>query len=257
MSHNRCPVLHHVLITGASSGIGAALATYYAQQGVTLSLVARNFGRLDSVVQACRALGAEVQSHVSDVTDALGMEQLLFACDARKPINLVIANAGIGGAAALAGKNGESAVSARTIFEVNVMGVVNTITPLLPGFVFRRSGQVAIIGSLAGLVGLPHAPSYSASKAALHVYAHGLHRLLAPHGVQVSIVCPGFVDTPMSATLPFRGPFTWSAERAARHIAIGLARGRREIFFPWPLAVTARLFALLPRAAVDWLLPRM
>ena len=248
---------HHVLITGASSGIGAALATHYARRGVVLSLLARNPERLDAVARACRAKGAGAETHVSDVTDARDMERVMLACDRRQPIDLVIANAGIGGAAALTATAEEIAASARPIFEINLMGVVNTITPLVPCLVARRSGQVAIMGSLAGLVGLPQAPVYSASKAALRVYAHGLCRLLAPYGIAVSIVCPGFVDTPMSASLPFQPPLTWDAERAARHIAAGLARGRREILFPWPLVLAARLLALLPVAAVDRLVTRL
>jgi short-subunit dehydrogenase len=247
----------HVLITGASSGIGAALAAHYARPGVELSLLARNRERLDTVARACRARGAGAQIHVSDVTDAQEMQRVVLACDRRHAIDLVIANAGIGGAASMTATAEELAASARPIFEINLMGVVHTVTPLVPCLVARRSGQIAIMGSFAGLVGLPQAPVYSASKAALRVYAHGLRRLLMPHGVGVSIICPAFVDTPMSASLPFRPPLTWNAERAAGHIAAGLARGKREILFPWPLALAARFLTCMPAVAVDWLLTRL
>ena len=160
----------------------------------------------------------------------------------------------LAGAESLAPNCGESGSIARQIFMTNVLGVVNTVTPLLPRFVARGHGQIAILSSLAGLVALPACPAYSASKAAIRSYGAALRALLAPTGVKVSVVCPGFVDTPMSAGLPFRPPFLWPADRAALHIARALARGRREIVFPWPLAVGVRVLSLLPAAAADRIL---
>jgi short-subunit dehydrogenase len=130
------------------------------------------------------------------------------------------------------------------------------VIPLLPRFVARGRGHVVIMSSLAAHIGLPDAPLYSASKAAIRVYGHGLRRLLGPKGIRVTVICPGFVATPMSASVPGRPPFLWSAERAAARIVAGLGRGKREISFPWQLAVLARLAAALPPPLIDPLLNR-
>jgi short-subunit dehydrogenase len=250
----RSSSMSHVAITGASSGFGAALARVYGRHGWRLSLIARDAGRLEAVAAACRADGAEAGIHTADVTDAAAMDAVVTACDCRQPVDLLIANAGIGGRDALAPDSGEPGPVARRILTTNVLGVVNTVTPLLPRLVERRRGHIAIISSLAGLTGLPASPAYSASKAAARAYGDGLRRLVAPSGVRVSVVCPGFIDTPFAASLPFHLPFLWSADRAALHVARALARGRREIQFPWQLAVALRVVAALPAVIADRIL---
>lgn len=247
----------HIVITGASSGIGAALEQVYSASGRRLSLIARNRGRLEAVASNVRVRGAGVDVYVADVTDPNAIERVLTTCDLLQPVDLLIASAGIGGGASLARDCGELGHIAREILTTNTLGVVNTITPMLPRFVARKQGQIAIVSSLAGLVSLPACPAYSASKAAARAYGAALRGLLAPLGVTVSVVCPGFVDTPMSASLPFRPPFLWTADRAARHVARALEDGRREILFPWPLAFAVRLAAILPNALADRLLMRL
>lgn len=241
----------HILITGASGGIGAALAKRYAAPGVRLSLTARNREGLDHVVQLCRARGAETDAGVCDVRNAESLRAFIETVDGQQPIAMVIANAGVGGEFVIVGSAGESAEVAREIFETNVMGVANTLTPLLPRFLARREGHVVIMSSLAAFIGLPDAPVYSASKAAVRIYGQALQRLLSPNNVRVTVICPGFVDTAMSAGLPGPRPFLWSADRAANKIAAGLARGAREICFPWPLSTLSRIGAMLPQAFVD------
>ena len=241
----------HILVTGASSGIGAALARRYAGPGVRVTLMGRNRDRLDAVAQACRTRGAETAIGVCDVRDAQAMQYFIESADAQLPIAVVIANAGLGGKQVIAGPSGEAADIARAIFEINVMGVVNTIVPLLPRLVARGKGHVAIMSSLAAFVPLPEAPVYSASKAALRIYGGALRRLLAPRNVCVSVVCPGFVDTPMSASLTGPRPLLWSTERAANAIVAGLARGKEEICFPWQLSMLAKLCTHLPPALVQ------
>lgn len=244
----------HVVITGASSGIGAALARYYAANGVRLALLGRDRGRLHEVAGQCREAGAEICIATGDVADSAFMSGWLTDCDAVAPVDLIIANAGIGGRFVMAPPSGETPEAAREIFSTNVLGVANTILPLAPRFVERRSGHLVLIASLAGYIGLPHSPAYSASKAAVRIYAHGLRRLLAPHGVKVSVVCPGFVDTPMSASLSGPRPLLWDADRAARYVAVKVSQGRSEIAFPWPLAMLSSFAAILPAFILNPLL---
>jgi len=246
----------HVFITGASSGIGAALARCYARRGAHLSLTARNAARTETVAQECREAGAEVRWQAADVTDRETLSAWIEDCDQRQPIDMVIANAGLGGERVIASPAGEQLSLAREIVETNILGVANTVIPLLPRFVARGSGHVVLMSSLAAYVGLPEAPLYSASKAAIRIYGQGLHRLLGPSGVRVTVVCPGFVATPMSQSIPGHLPLLWSAERAAAFIVKRLARDRREIAFPWPLAVLAKLASTLPVQLVDSLLDR-
>ena len=244
-------LFRHVVVTGASTGIGAALARIYAAPEIRLSLLARDLKRLEILAEDCRARGAHVEAHAGDVQDAEAMETWLVACDSIQAVDLLIANAGIGGAGALASEFGEPGDVARRIISVNTLGVVNSVTPLLRRFVLRRAGHVAILSSLGAGLGLPDCPAYDASKAAIHAYGHALRRLLLQHGVRVTVICPGFVDTPMARSLPFRPPFMWSADRAAEEIARGLARGRREILFPWQVRIAVRAARMLPLPLVD------
>jgi short-subunit dehydrogenase len=183
------------------------------------------------------------------------MERWLLACDSVVPVDLVIANAGIGGAPVLVENAGDTD-AARQIISVNTLGMINTVTPLLPRMVGRHTGQIAIVSSLSAFVGLPVIPAYSASKAAAGIYGDALRRLLAPHGVRITTVYPGLVDTAMLQGSDYRGLglFVWTADRTALHIARGLARGRREMLFPWPLALAVRFAGRLPTALADRIL---
>src|SRR5262249_26494389 len=144
----------------------------------------------------------ETEWQAADISDAQSVGHWITDCDSRQPIDLVVASAGIGGATVFAPDCGEDLDAAHEIIATNVLGVVNTVIPLLPRFVARGNGHVVIMSSLAGFLGLPQSPLYSASKAAIRVYGQGLRRLLAPRGVLVTVVCPGFVKTPMSASWP-------------------------------------------------------
>lgn len=246
----------HVIVTGASSGLGAALARACAHPTGMLTLLGRDGPRLDAVAQDCTRSGASVTQVVCDITDAPGMHEALVTADRRHPVDVVIANAAVGGASVLSPDAGEPRDLACSILETNLMGAINTIAPLQDRFVQRRSGSLVLIGSMAAFQGLADAPSYAASKAAVRVYGHGLRRRLAPHGVKVTIVSPGFITTPMSNSLPFDHPFAWSAERAARHILRGIERGAAEIIFPWQLRAGLALADLLPVKLVDAVMER-
>jgi short-subunit dehydrogenase len=185
------------------------------------------------------------------VTDANAVERWVIARDDEQPIDLLIANAGVGGAATMAPVGGESGPLARHIFSVNTLGVINTVTAVLARMVQRQRGHIVMVSSLAGYVGVPDAPVYSASKAAVRVYGDGIRRLVRSAHVKVTVVSPGFVETPMSASLPARGAFEWSVDRAADYIVARVARGARQVVFPWPLRLGVALASALPVWFVD------
>jgi short-subunit dehydrogenase len=238
-----------ILITGASSGIGAALALAFAAPGVDLALGGRDPARLEAVTERCRRQGARAHSTSVDVTDRAAMANWLLAVDRETPLDLVIANAGTGGP----GGDGRPEV-ARTIFAVNLDGVLNTILPILPAMSARGRGQLALMSSLAGFRGQPSTPAYCASKAAVRVWGEGLRGRLGRQGVAVSVICPGFVRTPMTAANPFPMPLVMAPERAAAIIRRGLLRRRARIAFPRSLYWAVWLLQALPAGLADrWL----
>lgn len=238
---------HHLAITGASSGIGTALAELYAAPGVRLALQGRNAERLATVAAAAQRKGATVITKILDVTDAAAVAAWLGECDRQQPLDLVIANAGVSGGT---GGGEESAEQSRTIFAANVTGVLNTVQPAITLMTKRGRGQIAIMSSLAGFRGFAGTPSYCASKAAVRVYGEAWRGELAAHGVEVNVICPGFIKTPMTDANPFPMPMMMTAERAARIIQKGLAHNRARIAFPWPIYALVRLLAALPQ---DWI----
>lgn len=237
--------LETIVITGASSGIGAALALYYAQEGRVLGLTGRNAARLDEIALACRGKGAEIVCGVVDVCDRDGMAAWLSDFDDAHEVDLVIANAGI--SAGTDGViNGEKPEQVRRVFDVNLTGVLNTVEPLLGRMVARGGGQIALMSSLAGFRGWPGAPAYCASKAAVRVYGEALRGAMREAGVRVNVICPGFVVSRMTAVNDFPMPFLMQADRAASLIAKGLARNKGRISFPLLLFLVVWGLAALP-----------
>ena len=234
-----------ILITGASSGIGKALAVHYAREGARLALLGRNQSRLAMVAEECRKLGGKVQVNSLDVRNRAEMTAWIRGFDETTPVDLVIANAGVMAGTPPGGKI-EPADAAYTVLETNVLGVLNTIQPLLPAMVSRRKGQIAIISSIAAFIPLPDSPSYCASKSAVLNYGQSLRALLVPYGIGVSVVCPGYVATPMAARESGQKPFLMSSERAAGVIVAGLRSNRPVIAFPFLFALATRLHGLLP-----------
>lgn len=236
----------HIVISGASGGIGAALARHYARDGVMLGLIGRDKARLDAVAETCRDLGAEVEAALIDVTNEPVLSAWLLARDDVRAVDLVIANAGV--SAGTGGDDGEDKDQVRHIFNVNVHGVMNSIHPLLPRMVERGHGQIALMASLAGFRGWPGAPAYCASKAAVKTYGEALRGSLYGSGVAVNVICPGFVKSAMTDANNFAMPFMVSAEKAAKNIACGLARNKGRIAFPFPAHFVAWLFSIMPDA---------
>jgi short-subunit dehydrogenase len=241
----------HILITGASGGLGAALAEAYAGPGVRLSLAGRNAERLAAVAAICLAQGAHTEISVFDVTDAETARDWVQDAARASPLDLLIANAGI---SAGTGSGGETAAQAREIFAINVDGVANTVLPAIGQMQPRGHGQIAIMSSVAGFVGFPGSPAYCASKAAVRVWGESLRGDLAASGIRVSVICPGFIRTPMTDLNPFPMPFLTDPEKAARIILARLARNHARIAFPWPLYVAVRTLGALPAGLRDRLL---
>lgn len=242
-----------ILITGASSGIGDALARCYAAPGVALALGGRNRDRLEATAAACRARGATAATVAVDVADAAAMSAWIEAADAAAPLDLAIANAGIAYRSTGPRETGEIAAD---IVATNVGGVVNTVYPAMARMKARGRGRIAIVSSLAGFRGYPGAAAYCASKAAVRSLGEALRAELWPTGVRVSVVCPGFVATPMTEGSRQPMPFLVDADRAARIIRRGIAVDRGRIAFPWPLYLGTLFFAALPDGFANYLVTR-
>jgi short-subunit dehydrogenase len=245
----------HFFITGASSGLGAALARHYAAQGHQLSLTGRNEARLQAVAEECQKLGAmAITSYLADVGDANAMEKTIAQANHQQPIDCLIANAGI--SAGTAG-GPEDASQVQAIMAANLEGVWNSLLPAIPSMRARKAGHLVIVSSLAGFRGLPSAPAYSVSKGAARMIGEALRPLLAKDGVAVSVVCPGFIETPMTAVNPFPMPGLMPADKAAAYIARKLDKHPALLAFPWFMAWPTRLMALLPRCIGDRLVANM
>ena len=188
-----------IAITGASSGLGRALALEYAAPGVALALIGRDAGRLEEVAAQARAKGAEVRLGQIDVRDRAAMSEFLLAFDAATPIDCLIASAGVTMVTPAAGAV-EDLTKSADLFDVNLNGVMNTLAPIAPRMRLRRAGQIALFGSIAAFAPPPDSPSYAASKAAIVAFGLATRALYHADGVSVSVVCPGFVDTPMTGS---------------------------------------------------------
>ena len=239
----------YIIITGASSGIGAELARQYAAPDITLGLLGRDGLRLQEVAKECTVKGAIVDIALIDVTDEVSLN---FWIGGFQRIDLVIANAGVSGGTA----EGSDDNAVREIFSINVWGCLNTILaainkmkqqPAIQG----SKGQIAVMSSVAGLRGLPSAPAYSASKACMAAYGDALRGSLKKDHIDVSVIMPGYVRTPLTDKNNFFMPFIISVEKAAAKIKHGLSKNKKRIFFPFILYGLVRVLAALPYKITD------
>ncbi len=234
-----------ILITGASSGLGAALALAYAAPGVRLLLLARRAARLAEVAEFCRSKGAEVSEVVLDVANTSAMREGIIAIDQQTPIDIVYANAGVsGGSLGLDISN--TAGQDNYIFDINVKGVFNTIHPVIEGMIQRGHGQIVLMSSLAGFLSAPGAPAYAASKAAVRMYGEAIAPRLQMLGIDVTVICPGFVVSEMTAANPFPMPFLMPTDRAVRLIMRAVAAKKARYCFPFAATISVYALRLLP-----------
>jgi short-subunit dehydrogenase len=245
-----------ILITGASSGIGAALARAYAASGVTLLLWGRDETRLNQVAAQCAALGASITIQAFDLRDAAGFAARLAAADAATPIVLAIFNAGLGGTAP-ENAFAEDPETVQAMAEVNFVAPLTGANVIADAMARRGAGHIVLVGSIAESFPLPMSPTYAATKAGLRMFAQSLDIRMAKHGVKVTLVSPGFIDTPMSRSVTEPKPFLMSADTAAHIIVRRLAAGARTIVVPWQFAVIRAFTALLPRALLRLILARV
>jgi len=236
-------------VTGASSGIGRAVALELARRGYEVYATARRVGELESLVAQAGGLKGAIVAAPGDVVDREGLLTLAASIERRRPIALAVLNAG---GAARDPFEDFGGPGFQQTFALNVQGVANCLHPLLPAMRARGRGQIAIVGSISGYGGLPNAGAYAPSKAAVISLAVGLRFLVEKFGVTVQIVNPGYIRTPLTADNKFPMPFLMEVDDAARRLCDGLERGGFEIRFPRRLAWILRALNGLPYGAYFW-----
>jgi NAD(P)-dependent dehydrogenase (short-subunit alcohol dehydrogenase family) len=239
-----------VFITGASSGIGEALAVYYAGQGATLGLAARRSEFLEALNQR---LGGQHACYALDVSDAPALHAAATDFIARFGApDIIIANAGV--SAGTLTEFEEDLAAFRRIMDINVFGMAATFAPFIPAMK-AAAGEKRLVGiaSVAGIRGLPGAEAYSASKAAAIAYLESLRLEMRPYGIKVVTIAPGYIETPMTEINPYKMPFLLPVDQAASHFAAVIARGTSYSVIPWPMGVVAKILRALP----NWLYDRL
>ena len=236
-----------VFITGASSGIGAALARTYAAQGAQLGLV----GRRESVLRDLLAQlpGGPHRIYVLDVRDRAALHQAAHDFQRQGAVDVVIASAGIS-AGTLTEELDDFQVF-KEIVDTNLLATVATFEPFAASMKQRGQGTLVGIGSVAGVRGFAGAGAYSASKAAVRAYCESLRIELAPAGVRVVTIAPGFIRTPMTAVNPYRMPFLMPVQAFAQQAVHAIEHGRSYVVIPWQMGWVGRLLAVLPNALFD------
>jgi short-subunit dehydrogenase len=241
-----------VVITGASAGLGQALALQYADEERFLGLLGRDRNRLEAAAAQCRERGARVAIGSFDLLDTATLNRWILEFDAEHPIDLLIINAGVfdgnGPSQAMEPSDGSVAM-----LRINLEAAVNTIRAAVPMLRARRSGRIAIVGSLAALQPLADAPAYSASKAGLMSYGEALREWLLPDNVAVSLIYPGHIATRQVADHVGPLPCLLPANTAAARIKTGLDCGRSFIAFPRRLLWLIRAGRLMPWRLRSWL----
>ena len=242
--------MQRVFITGASSGLGAALALHYAQRGATLGLLARRGAALQQLI-ATLPHPERHRAYAVDVTDHAALRQAaLDFIEHAGGADIVIANAGISHGTLT--EQADDLAVFEAILATNVSATVATFAPFIATMQRQATpARLVGIGSVAGIRGLPGAGAYSASKAAVISYCESLRLELKPHGIAVVTLAPGYIDTPMTQHNPYRMPFLMAADKFAARAAATIAAGTSYRVIPWQMGVVAKLLRLLPNGVYD------
>ncbi len=246
----------NIVITGASSGIGSALALRLAAAHTHLILLARRTDKLEEVAAKCIAKQASVITHSVDVTEYEKLHALLEKIDDEFPVDLIICNAGVTN---IIGKPWEIEEwrDVCKLIDTNLYGVLASVQPLVPRMQQRKHGHIAIISSLAAFYGMPVTPAYCASKSGIKAYGESLRGGLKPFEVKLSMVYPGFVKSDVSDQFSAQKPFMISAEKAADIIVKGIQKNKASITFPFPLFLGVWFLSILPASASDWIMSKL
>jgi|SRR5450830_694375 len=236
-----------VFITGASSGIGLALARYYAKAGAQLGLLARRSALLNELASE---LGARCAVYTVDVreADSLASAAQQFIQQYGVP-DIVIANAGVSRGTLT--EHAQDIAAFKAVFEINVLGMVHTFQPFIAAMRDAGKGQLVGIASVAGIRGLPGAAAYSASKAATISYLESLRVEMAPYGIAVTTIAPGYIRTPMTDINDYKMPFLMDVDIAAKKFALAIQRKRRFVVIPWQMGLLARCMRFIPPVLWD------
>ena len=241
--------MERIFITGASSGIGAALAKTYATRGAKLGLVARREADLrrlaDSLPCESIVIAADVRDNVSMQGAATRFIEQFGVPD------VVIANAGVSHGTATA--RSEDLATFEEVMDINALGMVRTFQPFLAGMISAGNGALVGIASVAGFRGLPGSGAYSASKAAAISYLESLRVELRGSGVSVTTICPGYIATPMTARNPYQMPFMMPAEQAAKKMILAIDDRKSLVVLPWQMAIVGKIMRVLPNRLYDTL----
>jgi len=236
-----------IVITGASSGLGEALALHYANQENELVLIARREERLADVAARCRKNGAEVETIVADVNDFERMGEVgKHLCE--KGVDRIILNAGVS-----VGHSGGVTPfeDFERLFKTNFLSVHALLEPIIPKLIEQKSGEIVFISSLASLFTMPTSIAYSSSKRALNAYAEGLHYQLKTYGISVMTIMPGFIDSEMTQKNRFKMPFFMTTEAGIRRITDAIKRKKIRYAFPFRFALMIRIVSALPQSLRD------
>lgn len=243
-----------IAITGASSGIGAALARHYATDKQTLFLAGRNSERLETVAADCQALGSKVTATVVDVCDLKGVQSWISMITEMQPIDIIHVNAGVTGGVGPE-QDFETTQDVADLISTNLIGATNTIGTAIEAMRDAGKGQIVVTNSLASYVGFKGSPSYCASKAGLRIYCESLQRSLKKTHITLTLVYPGYVESPMSRKVISPKPMTKTAKEAARLIVLATKNKKRQIGFPYLLWVGVRLLSILPNFMQNIFIP--
>jgi short-subunit dehydrogenase len=242
------------MITGASSGIGRGLALEIAARGAHLGLLARREDLLHDIVDETKKRNVKAVAAATDVRDAKAVRE---AADRFRselgPIDILIANAGIGTADHAVRLTPEHAAN---VIGINVLGAVNSVAAVLPEMVERKQGRLVAISSLAAYRGLAKSAAYCASKAALSAYFESLRIDLRHTGVGVTIIHPGFIKTALTSGREAKMPYLMELDDGVKKIVSAIEKEKKTYAFPWQLATIVRATMLMPVAMYDWIAAR-